>query len=547
MVRITEQEPVVTDDMYTLTVSPPLPTVKYECEDDLESIQEELWQKREEKNLLVEPLAGTPAHKRWKCKMQALSLEIKDLEDRFSFYAGSNASSEALDASNSSMRDSQRFSLQRFSARFDKHARFLSCTSSGLASESWDYDQDEEARADICVPTHIANESVRCCGYLLGKQLGSGAFSSVRKGYFGCSFTSSEGVRLMVARLIAHEFPDDILFVHRIIAEFESYSELNKIIYEFMKGDHGKAGAEKSALKLTEKPAPNTKSRHNHDLQFKTELAVFKHVRSPHIIKCYALNPSFAYSENGDPEKDYYAMCLELCEHGNLFDLVYYNEPLGEKLTRTLFLQICRGVSAMHKKDFVHRDLKPQNIVIDSDFNLKICDFGSSWRMRGASMEQYSLGTRGFRAPEIVLKHPYSKKCDAFSCGVLLFVLLTKLMPEIEEATPKDKLYRYIATRDFAKFWKLLDKRVSGLSKEVKALLGRLLTYQPNERMGINDRTSSKGVTYPGVFSDPWCRGPVYTQKELKPIMQELYTKASLAKKKKKAAEEAAKEMDAQE
>lgn len=223
-----------------------------------------------------------------------------------------------------------------------------------------------------------------------------------------------------------------------------------------------------------------------------------------------------------------------------MFDLIFFNDPLEEKLARTLFLQVCRGVAALHKKDFAHRDIKPQNVVLDKDFSLKVCDFGSSWRMHCKVMDQYTLGTRGFRAPEICMHHPYSKKCDAYSLGVLLFVMFTKLMPAIEEATPDDTMYRYIARRQLPKFWKFLDGKASSLSPEAKTLLGRLLTYQPNERLGVLDRTSSKGVTYPGVFSDPWCRGPVYSQEELEPIMRELYENSSRAKKELKRKEEAA-------
>lgn len=532
-----QESQVYKDELYTLTVSPPLPTV-VDVSDNLDKVQRELWDKREERNLLVEPQANTPEHSQWKCKMQNLNVEIKKLEQEFSLEVGENVSSEALTSTSS-------LQLERFSGSFFERKQgyslgpLLSCTSSATFTNTGpsQEDLDAEAREDIRIPKHITDQNNRCCGYLIGKPLGSGAFSSVRKGYFGCTFKSSEAVRLVVAKLIALEFSKDVDFVNHLTAEFDSNFVLNEIIYGFMKGDKG-PGSEKVALKFTEKPRAGSKSRFTHDQQFKTELSVFKHVRSPNIVRCYALNPSFSFTDEDGQRKEHYAMCLELCEHGNLFDLVYYNKPLGEKLARTLFLQVCRGVSALHAKDFVHRDIKPQNIVLDSEFTLKLCDFGSSWRMRNHSMKQYSLGTRGFRAPEIVLKHPYSKKCDAFSCGVLLFVLLTKLMPEIEEATPKDKLYRFIASRNLPRFWRLLESKVSGLSVEVKSLLGKLLTYQPNERLGINERTSStSGITYPGVFSHPWCKGPVYTQEELKPMMRELYENSSKVKKEKAAKE----------
>lgn len=520
------------DDTYCrkMSFSEVLPKVPASPTTDLERTQEDLWRKREERLHLKEPSKNTPEHVEWSNLYQNLTVEIQKLERQVSFQAAQDMPKDQLSLTLS------RFSQDSNERRLSLYSESSSC---GFASTFTKQQLDEVARQDITFPTNISNQEARCCGYLVGKPLGSGAFSSVRNGYFGCSFKSPEAVRLIVAKLIALFIPD-VELASYLQMEFEYQFTLNELIYDFMRGeDNMGPGAEKVAVKLTRKPEVGTKTRFTHDNQFKMELSVFKHVRNKHIIRCYALNPSFSFAEGDGKKEDYYAMCLELCEHGNLFDLVYYNEPLSEKLARTLFLQVVEGVQALHKKDFVHRDIKPQNIVLDSNFNLKICDFGSSWKMCSSSIKQYSLGTRGFRAPEIVLKHPYSNKCDAFSCGVLLFVMLTKLMPEIDEATPADKLYRYVAQRDFGKFWRLLSRKVPGLSPEVKNLLQNLLTYQPNERVGILSRTNSKGVFKPGVLDDPWCKGEVYTPEELKPIMENLYNNAMANKKEKKEAERA--------
>jgi len=528
---------VTVDDSYCrkMSFSEVLPKVTASPTTDLEKTQDELWSKREERNNLTEPLKNTPEHIEWSNLYQNLTVEIQKLEKQFSLQA----------AEESMPKEALSLTLSRFSQNSNERrlSLYTDSSSCGFANTFTKQQLDEVARADITFPTHVTNTEARCCGYLVGKPLGSGAFSSVRKGYFGCSFKSPEAVRLIVAKLIETSVPDEIMSNYLQI-EFEYQFTLNELIYDFMRGEDNEGpGAEKVAVKLTLKPEAGTKTRFTHDNQFKMELSVFKHVRNKHVIRCYALNPSFSFAEEaGGQKEDYYAMCLELCEHGNLFDFVYYNKPLDEKLARTLFLQVIDGVQALHRKDFVHRDIKPQNIVLDSDYNLKICDFGSSWKMTSSSIKQYSLGTRGFRAPEIVLKHPYSNKCDAFSCGVLLFVMLTKLMPEIDEATPADKLYRYVAQRDFNKFWRLLSTKVPGLSSEVKNLLQNLLTYQPNDRVGILSRTNSKGVFKPGVLDDPWCKGEVYSPEELRPIMEELHNNAMAKKKEKKEAERAKKE-----
>lgn len=56
-------------------------------------------------------------------------------------------------------------------------------------------------------------------------------------------------------------------------------------------------------------------------------------------------------------------MVLELCDNGELFDLVYHGEALDEKVCRTFFRQIVDGLGALHGKNIAHRDIKPQNIL----------------------------------------------------------------------------------------------------------------------------------------------------------------------------------------
>ena len=73
-------------------------------------------------------------------------------------------------------------------------------------------------------------------------------------------------------------------------------------------------------------------------------------------------------------------MTMQLCLHGCLFDLVKDMEGISDEvLLKYMFLQICRGLQTVHEKArYAHLDLKLENILIGNDFNLKLCDFGSS-------------------------------------------------------------------------------------------------------------------------------------------------------------------------
>merc|ERR1712187_862723 len=71
-------------------------------------------------------------------------------------------------------------------------------------------------------------------------------------------------------------------------------------------------------------------------------------------------------------------LVLEYAPGGELFDILYYTSALAENVARTYFKQIINGLEACHNANVVHRDLKPQNLLLDAKYNLKITDFGLS-------------------------------------------------------------------------------------------------------------------------------------------------------------------------
>ena len=114
-------------------------------------------------------------------------------------------------------------------------------------------------------------------------------------------------------------------------------------------------------------------------------------------------------------------LVLEYAPGGELFDILYYTSALKEVVARTYFKQIINGLEACHNANVVHRDLKPQNLLLDSKFNLKITDFGLSKIIQS---DADAIGPRGYQAPELLLNQKYDAKCDIFSVGVILFILM---------------------------------------------------------------------------------------------------------------------------
>ena len=165
---------------------------------------------------------------------------------------------------------------------------------------------------------------------------------------------------------------------------------------------------------------------------------------------------------------------------------------MKEVVARTYFHQLIDGISACHKAGVCHRDIKPQNLLLDSNFVLKIADFGLSKVFENndidsngnlSPMETFAVGTRGYQAPEILNHEKYTYSCDVFSCGVVLFVFLAGY-PPFESATNKSRWYSPLCVGNVRKFWKQHGR--SGISLDAKDLITRMLWYDKEKRIRLD-------------------------------------------------------------
>lgn len=98
---------------------------------------------------------------------------------------------------------------------------------------------------------------------------------------------------------------------------------------------------------------------------------------------------------------------LELAAGGELFDFIAMSGAFDEPTARYYFRQFMEGLAFCHEKGIAHRDLKPENLLLDSQFVLKIADFGFAAPVAGKDGQGYlftKLGTQNYMAPEIHLK-----------------------------------------------------------------------------------------------------------------------------------------------
>ena len=122
---------------------------------------------------------------------------------------------------------------------------------------------------------------------------------------------------------------------------------------------------------------------------------------------------------------------MELCSGGELFDRIaargHYSERAAAILTKT----IVSVVDYCHKNNVIHRDLKPENFLLADkreDAPLKVTDFGLSVFYKEGEVFTDTVGSAFYVAPE-VLKGKYGKEADVWSCGVILYILLSGTPP----------------------------------------------------------------------------------------------------------------------
>jgi calcium-dependent protein kinase len=129
--------------------------------------------------------------------------------------------------------------------------------------------------------------------------------------------------------------------------------------------------------------------------------------------------------------RNYYYLITEMCDGGELFDKIRALRHFTEKDAAQVMKSILSAVVYMHKLGIVHRDLKPENMLyVDKSptSNIKLIDFGTARKIQSGKKLTKPIGTAYYIAPEVINKD-YDEKCDVWSCGVILYILLCGYPP----------------------------------------------------------------------------------------------------------------------
>ncbi|KAL7068193.1 putative calcium-dependent protein kinase [Cryptosporidium serpentis] len=234
-------------------------------------------------------------------------------------------------------------------------------------------------------------------------------------------------------------------------------------------------GAER-AIKIIRKSSVNAPANST----LLEEVAVVKLLDHPNIM---TLHDFF------EDKRNYY-LVMECYKGGELFDEIIHRLKFNEVDAAIIIRQVLSGVTYLHNHKIVHRDLKPENLLLESkekDALIKIVDFGLSVVFDHQKKMKDRLGTAYYIAPE-VLRKKYDEKCDVWSIGVILFILLSGYPPfggqtdqEILRKVERGK-YSFDSPE-----WK-------NVSEGAKDLVRQMLQYDPQKRI-----TAQQALEHPWI------------------------------------------------
>ena len=208
------------------------------------------------------------------------------------------------------------------------------------------------------------------------------------------------------------------------------------------------------------------------------EISIVSKLSHPSIMEVYEVFE--------DTKKVY--IVSEYCKGGELFDIISKKRNFSEKEACIIMEQLLSGICYSHKNGIVHRDLKPENILLEDksrNLEIKIVDWGYATQMKQRERLHEMDGISYYIAPE-VLEGDYDEKCDIWSCGVILYILLCGYAPFYGE---NDKeIYNQVlkGEYDFPK------EEWQNVSEEAKNLVQKMLEKDTKKRITALDALQDK-------------------------------------------------------
>jgi tRNA A-37 threonylcarbamoyl transferase component Bud32 len=159
--------------------------------------------------------------------------------------------------------------------------------------------------------------------------------------------------------------------------------------------------------------------------RFRREARAVAQLNHPHIVGVIDAG------EEGDPDHPTPYIVFEYVEGETLKQRIRRNTRLSIAESIAYAIEIARALGAAHERQIVHRDVKPQNVLIDEEGAAKVTDFGiaRTLHQEGLTADGRVLGTTDYVSPEQALGHPVNGQTDLYSLGIVLFEMLTGDVP----------------------------------------------------------------------------------------------------------------------
>ncbi|XP_058060490.1 serine/threonine-protein kinase par-1 [Anopheles bellator] len=197
------------------------------------------------------------------------------------------------------------------------------------------------------------------------------------------------------------------------------------------------------------------------------EVEIMKRLDHPHVIKLYQVmeTQSMIY------------IVSEYASQGEIFDYIAKYGRLNERAARNKFWQILSAVEYCHNKGIVHRDLKAENLLLDSKMDIKIADFGFSNFYKKGELLATWCGSPPYAAPEVFEGKRYTgPEIDIWSLGVVLYVLVCGALP-FDGSTLQSLRDRVLSGRFRIPFF---------MSSDCESLIRKMLVLDPSRRFSID-------------------------------------------------------------
>jgi len=236
------------------------------------------------------------------------------------------------------------------------------------------------------------------------------------------------------------------------------------------------------------------------------------HFQHPSIVSMPHIEDKDFLIHEEEPTTVSYILTEYACYGDFLTAATIHRIPFHDKLLRTYFHQLIEGLEYLHSKGIAHLDIKPENLLIDEDYALKITDFDLSYMKSDGAVQ--TRGTKNYRAPEIFTQTCQDPEAaDVYSAGIVLFMLKCGgSLPYYEE--PQGNIDLAIMKEDHPQiFWETHcrygDKLASFFSEDFKSLFMAMVKFDPEQRATISEVKNSK-----------WYNGEVYAPEELQEFMK---------------------------